>query len=104
MKVSETFYVIRNQVGSKFIRNHKYSTETKFLTSAERHETLLEANEALAVVKKLLSDNLAKFKNENPDYLEHNWLLQDVNKRMEMIEKLKVFKCERTYLMVEEAQ
>ena len=101
MKVSETFYVIRNQVGSKFICNHKYGTETKFLTSAERHETLLEANEALAVIKKLLSDRLAKFKNENPDYLENRWLLRDANSRVESIEKLKVFKCERTYLMVE---
>lgn len=102
MKVSETFYVIRNQVGRKFIRNHNYGTETKFLTSAERHETLLEANEALTVLKKVLSDRLVKFKNENPDYLENRWLLQKVNSRMKLIEKLKVFKCERTYLMVEE--
>ena len=101
MKVSETFYVIRNQVGSKFICNHKYGTETKFLTSAERHETLLEANEALTVIKKVFSDRLVKFKNENPDYLESKWLLQNVNSRMELIEKLKVFKCERTYLMIE---
>ena len=82
MKVSETFYVIRNQVGSKFICSHKYGTETKFLTSAERHETLLEANEAVVVIKKLLSDRLAKFKNENPDYLENKWLLRDVNSRV----------------------